>query len=401
MNIKLARKLDLYLGIPLCWGFSLFDRVFRKPWEKKCHDQNSPKKIIFLLLSEMGSIILSCPAVEKVKKLYPKAEIYYWTFNENAEIIYNLKLMPEKNIIKARSNNIFISILDLIKNILKIRKIGIDTVIDMELFTRASSILSYATGAPERIGFYRFWDEGLYRGQLYTHKVKYNPYQHIKNNFIFLADRLNDYKNGSFSEKQTLDQDKTKLPVLNSSAQDKQAMWSKLRRINPLLKREWDFILINFGAFDKIELRKWPKEYYKELIGKILKHENLCVIFVGMGQPDKKDIIKHERSINLIGKTNIKELISLCNISKALISHDNGIVHIASLTKIFICALFGPETPLLYAPLSENKKIFYKEYPCSPCLSVYNQRSFECDNIKCMRSITVDEVYNSVSENVC
>ena len=174
-----------------------------------------------------------------------------------------------------------------------------------------------------------------------------------------------------------------------------------MRRINPLLKRECKFILINIGTFDKIELRKWPKEYYKELIEKILKHENLCVIFVGIGQIDEKDIINHKRCINLIGKTNIKELISLCNISKVLISHDNGIVHIASLTKIFICALFGPETPILYAPLSENKNFFYKGYACSPCLSAYNNRSFECNNIKCMRFITVNEVYNSVRENVC
>ena len=158
--------------------------------------------------------------------------------------------------------------------------------------------------------------------------------------------------------------------------------------------------MINLGAFDKIELRKWPKEYYKKLIEKILKHKNLCVIFVGKGQPDEKDVIKHERGINLIGKTTIKELICLCNISKALISHDNGIVHIASLTKIFICVFFGPETPLLYSPLSKNKKVFYKEYACSPCLSAYNQRSSNCSDIKCMRSITVDEVYHSVIENV-
>ena len=94
----------------------------------------------------------------------------------------------------------------------------------MKLFTRASSILSYAAGASVRIGFYRFWDEGLYRGKLYTHEVKYNTYQHIKNNFIFLVDRLNNYKNGNFLVKQRLDQDKTELPVLNSSIQEEQSL---------------------------------------------------------------------------------------------------------------------------------------------------------------------------------
>ena len=72
MNIKLAKRLDYYIGIPLCWLLSLFDMVFRKPWVKKRDDLNPPGKIMFLLLSEMGSIILSCLAVEKVKKTISK-----------------------------------------------------------------------------------------------------------------------------------------------------------------------------------------------------------------------------------------------------------------------------------------------------------------------------------------
>jgi len=47
-------------------------------------------------------------------------------------------------------------------------------------------------------------------------------------------------------------------------------------------------------------------------------------------------------------KTTIKEVISLFSISRVLISNASGIVHMASLTDIYIIALFAPETPLLY-----------------------------------------------------
>ncbi len=45
-----------------------------------------------------------------------------------------------------------------------LRKIHIDTVLDCELFSRVSAILSYLTGARRRVGFERHTQEGLYRG---------------------------------------------------------------------------------------------------------------------------------------------------------------------------------------------------------------------------------------------
>jgi len=69
-------------------------------------------------------------------------------------------------------------------------------------------------------------------------------------------------------------------------------------------------------------------------------------------------------------------------------------VHLASLTEINIIALFGPEAPLLYKPLSDKSIILYKDFACSPCLSAYNYRSSACKDNICLRAITVDEVYN-------
>ena len=90
----------------------------------------------------------------------------------------------------------------------------------------------------------------------------------------------------------------------------------------------------------------------------------------------------------------MQELISLFSISKVIVGHDGGLIHLASLTDIFIIALYGPETPLLYEPLSKNKKIIYKKFSCSPCLSAYNHRNSICKNNKCMQAIGVNEVYN-------
>ena len=70
------------------------------------------------------------------------------------------------------------------------RRHGIDTVINMEAFVRYSSMLSYLSGARRRVGFHRFNQEGLYAGDLLTHKVLYNAHVHAAHTFLDLVHAL-------------------------------------------------------------------------------------------------------------------------------------------------------------------------------------------------------------------
>ena len=178
-------------------------------------------------------------------------------------------------------------------------------------------------------------------------------------------------------------------------------MWNGLRAMSSLLNRESKIIIINLGFNDKIPIRKWPMEHYLELIHRILEKQDTFIVLIGAGSLNASPFFsQYERCINLTGKTTIKELLALFSIASVLISYDCGILHIASTTNIYIIALFGPETPLLYGPLTENKKIFYKNFSCSPCLSAYNHRNSICKNNKCMQAITVDEIYNEVIKEI-
>ena len=58
---------------------------------------------------------------------------------------------------------------DTLKFIWQSRRKGIDTTINLEIFTRFGSILTYLSGARKRVGFYRYRQEGLYVGDFFTH----------------------------------------------------------------------------------------------------------------------------------------------------------------------------------------------------------------------------------------
>ena len=398
MNLNIARKIDFWAGIPICFLLSIFEGIAQRVRLQK-KEKTKIKRILFIEFSEMGSAILAYPAIKEAKHLYPDAEFYFWIFNENKDGIHVLNIMPRENVITVNSKNILILAIDIFKSIFYIRKQKIDIAIDMELFSRFSSILAYLSGAKTRAGFYRYRTEGLYRGDLHTHKVLYNPYHHISRNFIGLVQSLKFTTNDLPLLKQKLDGQQLSLPNVNISNSIKNSLWKRLREIDSGIDSKAKIVAMHIGFRDKLGIRRWPLEYYKELIKKIHDKPNRFIIFVGASQNyNTAPLLNHTRCVDMVAKTSMEELIVILQASNILISHDSGMLHIGSLTDVNIIGLFGPETPVLYEPISSKKIIFYKRFHCSPCLSAYNHRDSICIDNKCMRAITPNEVHKAVEE---
>lgn len=399
MKIDLVRKIDYFVGIPICFLLSIIEKVNKTVLAKK-NRENLPQKIVFLEFSEIGSIILAYPAMERVKVMYPNAALYFWTFADNSEIFDLFDIIPKNNLILMRSKNIFTICIDVIKNLHKIRSERIDTVIDMELFSRFSSILTYLSGAKIRVGFHKFSLEGLYRGNLHSHKVSYNPYMHISKNFLSLSYSLKAGLDEIPLLKASLANAETIIPKIKLRGKAVENIWEKLKGINNQISEKNKIIILNPGISESLPLRKWPIENYIELAKRLLADQGVFIVIIGVKPNfcEEKTIsqeISNPRFINLIGKTTMRELINLFNISNLLISHDSGAIHLASLIDINMIILFGPETPPLYAPLSSNKTVLYSNLACSPCITAYNHRRSICRDNKCLKMIAVEEVYNT------
>jgi hypothetical protein len=77
-----------------------------------------------------------------------------------------------------------------LRAVLRVRKIGIDAVVDMEFLTRFSARLTFATGAKSRVGFHTFFGDGPYRGDLMTHRLFYNFHLHTSEMFEAMVEAL-------------------------------------------------------------------------------------------------------------------------------------------------------------------------------------------------------------------
>src|SRR6185369_6686447 len=80
--------------------------------------------------------------------------------------------------------------ISLVREILAIRRRGIDTCVDLEFFARATALIAFLTGARSRVGLHAFAGAGPYRGDLFTHRVLYNPHLHTSAMFATLMSAL-------------------------------------------------------------------------------------------------------------------------------------------------------------------------------------------------------------------
>ncbi|MCK5104490.1 MAG: hypothetical protein KAR17_16815, partial [Cyclobacteriaceae bacterium] len=185
MNVDLMRKIDRRVGVPLCYLMSVIIWISTRIRfiKKKSPDLS---KALFIELSEMGSAIIVDPAMRRLRK-EGNTELFFAIFEDNYKSLEILQTVPEQNVFKMRSSGLFVLAIDVFRFMFWCRKRKINTVIDLELFSRFTALLCAVSGARSRIGYASHHDEGLYRGNLINFPVRYNSHVHVSVNFMSLV----------------------------------------------------------------------------------------------------------------------------------------------------------------------------------------------------------------------
>ncbi|OGP56747.1 MAG: hypothetical protein A2V65_09830 [Deltaproteobacteria bacterium RBG_13_49_15] len=395
MKLSTQRKIDRFAGAFLCRIFSLFSR------KKTANTSpNEIKRILILLLSELGSLILAQPMIQHIKMRYPKASVFFMVFKQNTEVLELLETIPLNHIYPIRNTSFLALIRDSITALIKIRREKIDTVIDCELFSRISSIFSFLSGAPIRVGFHRHTQEGLYRGDFINRPILYNPYVHISKQFINMVDGIEsqDWPPG----KSLIEDTRSSVPSVSINKDDLGFFQSRLQADFPAVSEARLVLIYPSGGL--LPIRAWPLSHFISLV-RILIQNKYCVGVIGLHQ-DKhlaKGITGYchsEHVFDMTGYThNLKELIMLFQLASLLITNDGGPGHLAALTSLPTIILYGPETPIIYGSLSPNAINLSALLSCSPCLTAYNHRNSPCDgNNICLKKISFEEVSKKAYE---
>jgi len=405
ISVNTMRAIDHWVGVPLCAIVSPLVALIDSVKNIFYRDPETPKKLLFIELSEMGSAILVDPAMRNAQAR--GAEIFFLIFKSNRASLTLLNTVKHENIFTIDSSSLGGLIKDTLRFLIVARRHRIDTVIDLELFSRFTALLTGLCGARRRVGYHIFHGEGLWRGFMLTRKVHYNPHIHITKNFLSLI-------HAAFAKEIEVPFSKIQIPdseVRLEQAVINPAALEKVReRIEKLSKESGvqytagksRLILINPNASDLLPQRRWAQQRFSELIQAVHEKypEDLILI---TGSPAEFAYVEKVRTVaniknalNFAGQVSFAELPPLYTLSDVMVTNDSGPGHFSAVTPLRTVVLFGPETPALYGSVGSSIAIT-ANLACSPCVSAANHRKTPCHDNVCMQAITV----NQVLEKVC
>lgn len=398
MNVDFMRTVDRWAGIPLTFLLTAARKI-RHLFRKQA--PVPPRRLLFIELSEMGSTILADPAMKKARDRLG-AELFFVIFRKNRASLDLLGTIRPSHIFTIRESNLFTLALDTLRFLFWARQHKIDTVIDLELFSRFTAILSGLCGAVNRIGFYPFYNEGLYRGELLTHRVAYNPHIHIAKNFVALVNSLLATEDELPYSKQAIPDAEVALPVMGYHETELGNMHEMVRRHYPRYERgRHRLVLINPNASELLPQRRWLPERFIGLMQRIIAADPEALVLI-TGSPTEHDEaaamrgkVGSDRCLNFAGALQLGQLPVLYSIAALMVTNDSGPGHFSSITNLPTFVLFGPETPSLYGSLGNSTPIF-AGLACSPCVSAANHRKTVCRDNKCLQAITVEQVFTAI-----
>ncbi|WP_062309146.1 glycosyltransferase family 9 protein [Polynucleobacter sinensis] len=408
ISVNTMRAIDHWVGVPLCAVASPFVALIDGVKNIFGRGAGTPEKLLFIELSEMGSAILVDPAMRNAQAR--GAELFFLIFKSNRASLTLLNTVKPENIFTIDSSSLGGLIKDTLKFLVLARKHRIDTVIDLELFSRFTALLTGLCGARRRVGYHIFHGEGLWRGFMLTRKVHYNPHIHITKNFLSLI-------HAAFAK--DIEVPFSKIHIADSEVRLEQAKIdpvavSKVReRIEKLAtgagitfnQGKQRLILVNPNASDLLPQRRWAQQRFSELIQALNQRYPNDLILI-TGSPAEFDYVEKVRvvanvknALNFAGQVSFAELPPLYTLSDVMVTNDSGPGHFSAVTPLRTVVLFGPETPALYGSIGRSIAIT-ANLACSPCVSAANHRKTPCHDNVCMQAITVAQVLEKMAHQL-
>ena len=339
------------------------------------------KKILIFHTAFIGDIVLSTALVKNIKKLYPQTEITFVTTPAGKAILSNNPHLKEVIAYDKRGKNKGIKgMLSLAK---ELRKKRFDIAYIPHRYLR-SSLVCFLAKIPSRIGYV------ISEGKLFLNrKVAYRKDLHEVDRLLeLLGTDCDDKKLELFPS----DEDKR---YIDNFLLDKDIKGKKL-------------IALAIGS--KWNTKRWPIEYFNELIEKLEKIEDIKLILVG-GNEEKELSVKYtDKTINAIGETSLLQLAELIRRCDLIVTNDSSPIHIASAFDTYIMAIFGATVKELgFYPWSKNSEVIENNsLTCRPC-GLHGGNECPLKHFKCMLEIKSDFVYERIlavlkekeSENPC
>jgi ADP-heptose:LPS heptosyltransferase len=388
MPMDRMKAIDKWLGLPLCVCLGVLVRLLAKVSTPTREIPANPRRILVMKFFGMGSVIQASPMLRAIRQHYPQSALIFLTFDRTAGAVERMGVCTA--VWQIRTDGLLRFGWDVLCLVGRFAHERMDVCIDLEVFSRFSTLMSVLTRAPVRVAFHlnNFW-----RYSLVTHPVYYNYYRHISDTCNDAAGAIGAVVTDTRPCRLTVDAG----AVRRCRERLRDAGWNARERL----------VGFNINAGELSVERRWPRERFAVLIERLVADaeapHGLRVVLTGA--PDEAEYVNglvgalsqaaQQSVINMAGQLSFDEFVASVDLYDLFVTNDSGPLHVAYAQGVPTVSLWGPGRPDFYGPLGAPHRTIYRPLPCSPCLYLFTSQVGQWCNHRadCMWAIEVDDVW--------
>jgi ADP-heptose:LPS heptosyltransferase len=322
-----------------------------------------PLRILVTRLRYLGDVILTTPVIEALRECFPDAEIWYMAEPPHSAILENHPGLT--GLLEAGRGTAAT-----LSTIMKIRRLRFAAAIDLFYNPRSANIL-YLSGIPVRIGGGRKW-----RRRLYT-----------------------DIFDPGGSVRTAIGHHLAAARLLGCEARERRPrifltdaeLESGRKMVEAAFGGRMPGRVVAVQAGGTWPSKRWPVSSFAALVPEIDdKFGARTLLVTGPGEEWISDGVASKsggRAV-VMPVMSIREASAAIAACRTLVANDGGMMHAGVAMGIPTVGIFGPTEREMWFPYSGMGpyEVITGDAECAPC------HLHECDDMKCLEGITVDEV---------
>jgi heptosyltransferase-3 len=347
-------------------------------------DLSRVKKVLVVKLRHHGDVLLTSPVFSNLQAALPNAEIDAMLYKDTIPMLEGHPAISKFHGYDRgwKKLGLFGKLAKEFSLLKKVWREKYDMVINLTEGDRGA-LAALISRATIRVGVDPEGNGFIGKKKIYTHIVKNckTPRHTVEKNLDALR------RIGIFP---TMEERDVLFPIPEESK----------KRAAEFLQGTEDYFLLH--PVSRWRFKCWPASLVAKLVEELHRRGEKIVM---TASPDAEEIqmvqeiltlVPHVPVLNLAGKTSLKELGALIEMSRCLVCVDSVPLHISSALKSPVVVLFGPTSETNWGPwLNPHARVVAQNLPCRPCFMDGCGGSKRSD---CLTSLSLRDVLLAVDE---
>ncbi|MBL8132108.1 MAG: glycosyltransferase family 9 protein [Anaerolineae bacterium] len=338
------------------------------------------ERILVIRPDHLGDVLLTLPALRRLRAIYPSAEIHALLGPWSADVLAPIKeidlilTLPFPGFARAESGSLASPYILAAQTAQRLRRVGYSRAYVLRRDHWWGALVAFLAGVPQRIG-YDFGDTGRFL----TEALPYQAGHAVTANLRLIG-----------SNQGNLPEVALNYPVDEAS---RLAVRDLLRHSGVDLNAPYTVIHVGSGA----AIKNWNPEKWAKTADALRSDLEGNIILTGSAHESgtAEQIAAHMKTtpVNLTGATDLPRLAALLADARLVMGSDSGPLHLAAAVGAPTVTLFGAADPNEFRPWGDpaSHRIVVSAIACRPC-RVLDWSGDDFANHPCVQDISVADV---------